>query len=246
MRLQQEQPGAMAPRHKASFSLLPQWLCVLAPLREAFLTDATTLRIVCERVLSMSLALAFACCLSCNSDHSDRVRVEHKSAGKTPEVFNDGELAGRVVFAVSGQGVPASGANIMLVNTDAGKLLLEHLRQETDPSCIKRLTGMETFVLESAQATARAGEKLPTATADDDGYFLLPRVKPGAYLAIAYGRAGDTQAIWEQPVMVEQFQAVTVKMVEPLLACSGTGDSEAPSRPPPLPPPTAAPAPPQP
>jgi hypothetical protein len=198
------------------------------------------------RLASLSLLLAFACCIACNSDHTDRVRVEHK-AGKTPEVFNDGELAGRVVFAVSGEGVPAAGANIMLVNTDAGKQLLEHLREETDPSCLKRLTGMETFVLESAQSTARAGEKLPTAAADGDGYFLLPRVKPGAYLVIAYGRAGDTQAIWEQPVMVEQFQAVTVKMVEPLLSCSGTGEDQTPSRPPHLPPRTTEPAtPPQP
>jgi len=193
------------------------------------LPDAESLRTVCSGMLHLGLLLGFAFCLSCN-DHAERVRVEHKSASKTPEVFNDGELAGRVVFAVNGQGVPASGANILLVGTDAGKQVLEHLQQEKDPSCMKRLTGTETFLLESAQASAQAGQKLPTSTADTDGYFLLPKVKPGAYLVIAYGRAGDTQAIWEQPVMVEQFQAVTVKMVEPLLSCSASEENQPPHR----------------
>jgi len=180
-----------------------------------------------ERLLLVLMLACFVCC----NDRTDRVRVEHKSAGKTPEVFNDGEMAGRVVFASGGQGVPASGANILVVDTDAGKQVLEHLQKETDPSCMKRLTEMETFLLDSAQDSARIGKKSPTGTADADGYFLLPRVKPGAYLAIAYGRAGDTQAIWEQPVMVEQFQAVTVKMVEPLISCSASGeDTSAPRR----------------
>lgn len=182
---------------------------------------------------------------SCN-DRTDRVRVEHKSASKTPEAFNDGELAGRVVFAASGQGVPASGANILVVDTDAGKQVLEHLQKGTDPSCMKRLTEMETFLLESAQTSARAGQRFPTSTADEEGYFMLPRVKPGAYLVIAYGRAGDTQAIWEQPAMVEKFQAVMVKMVEPLLSCSVSDENKAPSHPPPLPAPSPQPASPQP
>lgn len=187
--------------------------------------------------------LLMACGLACN-DRTDRIRVEHKSSGKTPDVFNDGELAGRVVFASGGQGVPASGANILAVDTEAGKQVLEHLQKETDPSCMKRLTEMETFLLESAQTSARAGQKLPTGTADADGYFLLPRVKPGAYLVIAYGRAGDTQAIWEQPAMVAQFQAVMVKMVEPLLSCSPGEENK--TRRPALPLPTAPPASPQP
>jgi hypothetical protein len=63
---------------------------------------------------------------------------------------------------------------------------------------------------------------------------------------IAYGRAGDTQAIWEQPAMVEQFQAVMVKMVEPLLSCSVSDENKAQSHPHPLPAPTAQPASPQP
>ena len=191
------------------------------------------------------LLVVLACCLACN-DRTDRVRVQHKSAGKTPEVFNDGEVAGRVVFAAGGQGVPASGANILVVDTEAGKQVLEHLQKETDPSCAKRLTEMETFLLESAQASARGGQKLPTGTADADGYFLLPRVKPGAYLVIAYGRAGDTQAMWEQPAMVEQFQAIMVKMVEPLISCSVTGEDRTPPRRTALPPPTAQPSSPQP
>jgi hypothetical protein len=196
-------------------------------------------------VLSVILLAALAGCLSCN-DRTDRVRVEHKSAGKTPQVFNDGELAGRVVFAASGQGIPASGANILVVDTDAGKQVLEHLQKETDPSCMKRLTEMETFLLESAQASARAGQRFPTSTADEEGYFMLPRVKPGAYLVIAYGRAGDTQAIWEQPAMVEQFQAVMVKMVEPLLSCSASDENKNPLQHPLLPTSPPQPSPPQP
>jgi len=193
-------------------------------------------------IVFFDLVLAVTLSFSCN-DRSDRVRVEHKAASKTPAVFNDGELAGRVVFASGGQGVPAGGANIILVDTETGKQVLEHLQHETDSSCVKRLTGMETFLLESAQQSARVGKNFPTATADADGYFLLPRVKPGAYLVIAYGRAGDTQAIWEQPAMVEQFQAVMVKMVEPLISCAGSGENKTPTRLPPLLPPPAQPPP---
>ncbi|HUI42945.1 MAG TPA: hypothetical protein VL523_13350 [Terriglobia bacterium] len=178
-------------------------------------------------------ALALWCCLACQ-DRTGRVRVEHNSGGKKAGA-NNAELAGRVVFAVNGQGIPASGANIILVDTASGKLLLEHLQKETDPACLKRLTGMETFVLNLARADAQAGHPPPTATADADGYFLLPQIKPGAYLVVAYGRANALQAIWEQPAMVENYQAVMLKMVEPLLSC--TEDRAAPLQPPPVVPP---------
>jgi hypothetical protein len=75
---------------------------------------------------------------------------------------------------------------------------------------------------------------------------MLPRVKPGAYLVIAYGRAGDTQAIWEQPAMVEQFQAVMVKMVEPLISCSTSDENKAPALLPTPPSPSSQPPSPQP
>ena len=243
---EQEHPRAKALRRKERDFFASRRLCVFAPLREKLLLCAEFLHSGgLEVFLLIALMVAGACCVSCN-DRPDHVRVEHKSASKTPEVFNDGELAGRVVFAAGGQGVPASGANILVVDTEEGKQLLEHLQHETDPSCVKRLTEMETFLLESAQSSARAGQKLPTGTADTDGYFLLPRVKPGAYLVVAYGRAGDTQAIWEQPAMVEQFQAVMVKMVEPLISCPANEENSRPSRRLPLASPPAQPSTPQP
>lgn len=192
--------------------------------------------------LALALIVTTACWLSCR-DRTNLIRVEHKSPSKIPAVYDDGELAGRVVFAVGAMGVPASGANILVVDSESGKQVLEHLQKQTDPSCMKRLTEMETFLLESAQAGARAGQKPLTATADADGYFLLPQVKPGAYLVIAYGRAGGTQAIWEQPAMVERYQAVMVKMVEPLISCAASEETQKPSKLPPLPPPAPEPAP---
>lgn len=190
------------------------------------------------------LALLLAAWGMACQDRTDRIRVEHKSPGKTPAVYEDGEVAGRVLFTAGATQVPAAGANILAVDTESSKLVLEHLQKQTDPSCLKRLTEMEAFLLESVQAGVRAGQQFPTATADADGYFLLPQVKPGAYLVIAYGRAGEIQAIWEQPAMVERYQAVVVKMVEPLISC-GPGDES--PKPPKLPPlPAASPPPSQP
>jgi len=174
-------------------------------------------------------------------DRSDAVRVEHKSSSKKATVYDDGEVAGRVIFAASAAGIPASGANILAIDTESGKQMLEYLQKASEPSCIKRLTAMETFLLESARTSAQAGRAPPTVSADADGYFLLPEVKAGAYLVVAYGKAGDIQAIWEQPAMVERFQAVMVKMVNPLIACSANDQELKPSRLPALPPPSTEP-----
>jgi hypothetical protein len=180
------------------------------------------------------LLLAAGCWLlllgSACQDRSDRIRVAHDSPSKSSAIDN-GELAGRVVFAVDGQGVSAGGASIIVVDTATGKQVLEHLQHEKSIGCLKQLTELETFVLDLAQADAGAGHAPLTATADADGYFILPQVKPGAYLVLAYGRANNLQAIWEQPAIVERYQAVMVKLVEPLLSCSATE-----AGPPPLPP----------
>jgi hypothetical protein len=172
---------------------------------------------------------------ACKVD-SNAVRVEHKSSSKKATAYDDGELAGRVIFAAGAAGIPASGANILAIDTDSGKQMLEYLQKAWDPSCIKRLTGLETFLLESARSSAQAGHAPPMVSADADGYFLLPQVKSGAYLVVAYGRAGDIQAVWEQPALVERFQAVMVKMVNPLLACSASDQDLKPLRLPPRPP----------
>jgi hypothetical protein len=185
--------------------------------------------------------LTFALSPSC-SDRSDVVRVEHKSSNKKATVYDDGELAGRVIFALGAAGIPASGANILVIDTDSGKQMLEYLQKASEPSCLKRLTAMETFLLESARTSAQAGHAPPSVSADADGYFLLPQVRPGAYLVVAYGRAGETQAIWEQPAMVQRFQAVMVKMVDPLLACSAGDQDLRPSGLPPFPPTPGRPA----
>jgi hypothetical protein len=185
-----------------------------------------------------ALALALALLASCQ-DRPDEVRVEHKSSNKKATVYDDGELAGRVIFAAGAAGIPASGANILVIDTESGKQMLEYLQKASEPSCTKRLVGLETFLLESARSSAQSGRTPPTVSADADGYFMLPQVKPGAYLVVAYGRAGDIQAIWEQPAIVERFQAVVVKMVDPLLACSARDQDVKPSRLPTLPPPSA-------
>ena len=182
-----------------------------------------------------ALALA-GFCAACN-DNSRRVRARRDASAKDAGVDN-GELAGRVVFAVKGEGVAASGANVILVDTASGRQVLEFLQQDTDPACSKRLAALETFLLNVAQASAQAGHPPPTATADADGYFLLPQLKPGAYLVVAYGRANEIQAIWEQPALVESYRAVMVKLVQPLLACSGN-ETVPPGMPPVVPPATA-------
>jgi len=191
--------------------------------------DARTAGVIRAAALALTLAFVPSC-----QDRSDLVRVEHKSSNKKSTVYDEGELAGRVIFAAGAAGIPASGANILAIDTETGKQMLQYLQKASEPSCTKRLAGMETFLLESARSSAQAGHAPPTASADADGYFLLPQVKPGAYLVVAYGRADDIQAIWEQPAMVERFQAVMVKMVEPLVACSASDHDLKPSRLPPL------------
>jgi hypothetical protein len=202
---------------------------------------AVRLAPVLKAVRAAALAAALVAAPSCDRN-PDVVRVEHKSPGSKNTIFDDGEVAGRVVFAVGGQAVAAPSANIIVMDTDSGKQVLEHLKEKADAPCLKRLSDMETFLIETAKANAQAGRTPPTATADADGYFMLPQVRPGAYLVVAYGRAGDIQAIWEQPAMVERGQAVMVKMVEPLISCSAADQKSQPVQKPSLP--ASAPGPP--
>lgn len=178
---------------------------------------------------------------SCNRN-TDRVRIEHKvhSAKQDSSVYNSGEMAGRVIFATGKEGAPAPGASVVVIETAAGKRVLEQLQKEPDAACLKRLADMQGALMSAAKASADAGRTPPTATADADGYFMLPQVRPGTYMVVAYGRAGDVQAIWEQPAMVDPYQAVVVKLVEPLISCAA-GEENKPKQPPPLPPPNMQP-----
>ncbi len=170
--------------------------------------------------------------------------MEHKLHGENKNsVYNSGEMAGRVIFATGSEGAPAPGASIVVIDTAAGKQVLEHLQKDPDATCSKRLANMQGALMDAAKASADAGHTPPTATADADGYFMLPQVRPGTYMVIAYGRAGDVQAIWEQPAMVDPYQAVVVKLVEPLISCSAEEETK-PQQPPPLPPPNLQPIPP--
>jgi len=58
--------------------------------------------------------------------------------------------------------------------------MLEYLQKASEPSRLKRLTAVETSLLESVRTSSQAGCAPPTVSADADGYFLLPQVKPGA------------------------------------------------------------------
>ena len=189
-------------------------------LRRQRLKD-TRAGLACFWFLVSSFCLVSGFCLAACHHNPDVVRKEHGSS-KKPTIYDDGALAGRVVFAAGGLEVPASGANIIIVDTASGKQVLEHLQKEVDKPCMGSLTDMENFLLDAAKTSAQAGRTPPTGTADTDGYFLVPRVKPGAYLVVAYGRAGDTQAIWEQPTIIQRYQAVTVKMLNPLISCSAS------------------------
>jgi len=187
----------------------------------------------------LTIAALFA---SCNRD-TDRVRVAHPlHSEKKNTVYDSGELAGRVIFAAGTEGAPAPGASIVVIDTTAGKQVLEQLRKDPDAPCAKRLANMQGALMDAARASADAGRTPPTATADADGYFVLPQVRPGTYMVVAYGRAGDVQAIWEQPAMVDPYQAVVVKLVEPLISCAAEEEQKA-KTPPPLPPPNMQPIP---
>lgn len=194
---------------------------------------------LCTAIASFAFAALFL--VACNSN-PDRVRIEHKvhSAKQDSSVYNSGEIAGRVIFATGKEGVPAPGASILVIDTAAGKQVLEQLQKEPDATCLKRLSDMQGALMNVAKASAEAGKAPPTATADADGYFMLPQVRPGTYMVVAYGRAGDVQAIWEQPAMVDPYQAVVVKLVEPLISCAAEEENK-PKQPPPLPPPNLQP-----
>jgi hypothetical protein len=188
------------------------------------------------------LALAICFMAACNGN-TGRIRVEHKLHGENKDsIYNSGEMAGRVIFATGGDGAPAPGASIVVIDTAAGKHVLEQLQKEPDAACLKRLADMQGALMDAAKASADSGRTPPTATADADGYFMLPEVRPGTYMVVAYGRAGDVQAIWEQPAMVDPYQAVVVKLVEPLISCAAEEEEKA-KRPPPLPPPNLQPIP---
>ncbi len=186
------------------------------------------------------LAIAPSFIASCNHN-TDRVRMAHPlHSEKKGTVYDSGEMAGRVIFATGTEGAPATGASVVVIDTAAGKQVLEQLQKEPDATCLKRLADMQGALMNVAKASADAGHTPPTATADADGYFMLPQVRPGTYMVIAYGRAGDVQAIWEQPAMVDPYQAVVVKLVEPLISCAAEEEEKS-KRPPPLPPPNTPP-----
>jgi hypothetical protein len=187
----------------------------------------------------LTIAVLFAAC----DRNTDRIRVAHPlHSEKKNTVYDSGEMAGRVIFATGKDGSPAPGASIVVIDTTAGKQVLDQLQKDPDASCSKRLANMQGALMDAARASAEAGRTPPTATADADGYFMLPQVRPGTYMVVAYGRAGDVQAIWEQPAMVDPYQAVVVKLVEPLISCAA-GEEQQTKTPPPLPPPNIKPIP---
>jgi hypothetical protein len=191
--------------------------------------------------LALLAALVTPWVSACNRN-GDRVRVEHKlhSAKQDTSIYSSGEMAGRVIFATGPEGVPAPGASVVVIDTAAGKQVLEELQKEPDATCLKRLDDMQSTLLAAAKASADSCHTPPTATADADGYFVLPQVRPGTYMVIAYERAGHVQAIWEQPAMVDAYQAVAVKLVDPLISCEAE-EKPNPEQPPPLPPPNVQP-----
>lgn len=194
-----------------------------------------------SRLLLLLLSAAFLT-LSCNRN-TDRIRIEHKvhSAKQDASIYTSGEMAGRVVLAAGSEGAPVPGASIVVIDTASGKQVLERLQKEPEAPCLKRLSDMQGALMSLAEASANAGRTPPTTTADADGYFMLPEVRPGVYMVIAYGSTGDVRAIWEQPAMVDPYQAVVVKLAEPLISCSA--EEENAKQPPPLPPPNIQPIP---
>ena len=164
------------------------------------------------------------------------------SAKQDSSIYSSGEMAGRVVLVTGSEGAPVPGASVVVIDTESGKHVLELLQKEPDATCLKRLSDMEGALMSVAEGSANAGRTPPTTTADADGYFMLPQVRPGLYMVVAYGRSGDVRAIWEQPAMVDPYQAVVVKLVEPLISCSSEEENET-KKPPPLPPPNMQPIP---
>jgi hypothetical protein len=192
-------------------------------------------RLPIQAPVALVLAMAALLALSCDRN-TDSVRIEHKvHSAKKETIYNSGEMAGRVIFNTGPEGVAAPGASVIVLEATGSREVLEQLQKEPDATCMKRLADMQTALLSAAKASADAGHTPPTATADADGYFILPQVRPGTYMVVAYGRAGDVQAMWEQPAVVEPYQAVMVKLVDPLISCAA--EEQKPSQPPPLPPP---------
>lgn len=202
---------------------------------------------ITKSFISKSVLLFLAsgawCSFSCNRN-SDRIRIEHKvhSAKQDSSIYSSGEMAGRVVLATGSEGAPVPGASVVVIDTASGKQVLELLQKEPDAPCLKRLSDMQGALMKVAEASANAGQAPPTTTADADGYFMLPQVRPGVYMVVAYGSSGDVRAIWEQPAMVDPYQAVVVKLAEPLMSCSAEEEKKA-EKPPPLPPPNMQPIP---
>lgn len=201
-------------------------------------------KLLIPKLVPPFLACAALFTFSSCDRNTDRIRIEHKvhSARQDASIYNSGEMAGRVVLATGTQSAPVPDASVVVIDTASGKLVLEQLQKEPDAPCLKRLSDMQGALMSVAETSANAGRTPPTATADADGYFMLPQVRPGVYMVVAYGRSGDVRAIWEQPAEVDPYQAVVVKLVEPLISCVA-GEENKSKQPSPLPPPDMQPIP---
>ena len=179
-------------------------------------------------LLGMLLGMLLASGTACTRQDSDVRSIEHPVT-----YMNYGQIAGRVVAvpaspgpgappAAEGEEQPASGATLFLLDLAAGKQYLDTLQKSADQSCTERLAGMQSALTGFAQG-ARGGKGAPTARADQDGYFVFERLEAGAYLVVAEGHVGSTDAIWAQPSAIAQDKATVVKLAQPLLACPLSG-----------------------
>ncbi|HEV2178137.1 MAG TPA: hypothetical protein VGW33_13200 [Terriglobia bacterium] len=184
-----------------------------------------------KTLITIALGTLLVAAVACNRQSSDVRERQHPITH-----MNYGEIGGRVVAtatpasgqAAPGEQQPASGATLVLLDLAAGRQYLETLQKSQEKTCTERLAGMQSALTQFARA-GQGGKGALTVQADQDGYFVFDHLAAGAYLVVAEGHVGTTDAIWTQPTEVPQDKATIVKLAQPLVACPVSGASQQPA-----------------
>ena len=131
----------------------------------------------------------------------------------------------------SEEALNTAGMAWLTARADEAKKRLEETRRDvregldlTDSiRCRREILGEDMALLKTLEwsESAKKGDQILTADADEDGNFKVPTVPPGRYILVARGHAGFNEALWiNDSLTVEPGTEITLKLASPKVACS--------------------------
>ena len=150
-------------------------------------------------------------------------------SGKVSLITQGGELKPArlaqlfLLTGTSGEGGPAM-MYLRILQKKVDKAAEELARERSSPEA--DACRMVIIAVEARSETLAASKDSPSLQdqvqiiqADEEGLFRFPVVARGAYVLLAFGRAGMNEAYWQEPLKIESGKDVELKLRSPKVSC---------------------------